>query len=112
MVTAATVVISMRVVGLLLISALMVVPVATAQLLAGSFRGHGRRRRCVIGLVVSTSGVVTSFYADTPSGGTIVLLAIAAFTVVACATALRTRVTRTRRTVVPALGTSRSVDGR
>ena len=110
-VTAATVVISMRVVGLLLISALMVVPVATAQLMAGSFRGTVAASM-LIGLLVSTSGVVTSFYADTPSGGTIVLMAIAAFTLVAGATALRTRVTRTRRTVVPALGTSRSLDGR
>jgi zinc transport system permease protein len=64
----------------------------------------------LIGLLVSTSGVVTSFYADTPSGGTIVLMAIGAFTLVACATALRTRVTRTRRTVGPDLGTSRSLD--
>jgi zinc transport system permease protein len=37
-VTAVTVVVSMRVVGLLLISALMIVPVATAQVLARSFR--------------------------------------------------------------------------
>lgn len=110
-VTAATVVISMRVVGLLLISALMVVPVATAQLMAGSFRGTVVVSM-LIGLVVSTSGVVTSFYADTPSGGTIVLMAIAAFTLVAFVTALRTRVTRTRRTVVPPLGTTGSVDAR
>ena len=38
LVTAITVVVSMRVVGLLLISALMIVPVATAQLVARSFR--------------------------------------------------------------------------
>ena len=101
-VTAATVVISMRVVGLLLISALMVVPVATAQLIAGSFRGTVAVSM-LIGLLVSTSGVATSFYADTPSGGTIVLMAIAAFTLVAGVTAARTRVTRTRRTAVPAL---------
>ena len=47
--TAVTVVVSMRVVGLLLISALMIVPVATAQLLTRSFRGTlvvGRRHRC------------------------------------------------------------------
>jgi zinc transport system permease protein len=66
----------------------------------------------LIGLAVSVSGVVTSFYADTPSGGTIVLMAIGAFTLVACATALRTRVTRTRRNVVPAMGASGSADGR
>ncbi len=110
-VTAATVVISMRVVGLLLISALMVVPVATAQLLAGSFRATVALSM-VIGLLVSTSGVVTSFYADTPSGGTIVLMAIGAFVVVAGATALRTRVTRSRRTSVPALEVEGRLDAR
>jgi zinc transport system permease protein len=83
-----TVVISMRVVGLLLVSALMVVPVATAQLLAGSFRGT-LLLSMAIGLVVSVGGVTTSFYADTPSGGTIVLLAIGLFAVVAAGTALR-----------------------
>lgn len=85
---AGTVVISMRVVGLLLVSALMVVPVATAQLLAGSFRGT-LLLSMAIGLVVSVGGVATSFYARTPSGGTIVLLAIGLFAVVAAATALR-----------------------
>jgi zinc transport system permease protein len=64
----------------------------------------------VIGLLVSTSGVVTSFYTDTPSGGTIVLMAIGAFVVVAAATALRTRVTRSRRTPVPALGVEGRLD--
>jgi zinc transport system permease protein len=110
-VTAATVVISMRVVGLLLISALMVVPVATAQLLAGSFRAT-IALSMVIGLLVSTSGVFTSFYADTPSGGTIVLMAIGAFVVVAGATGLRTRVTRARRTPTPALGVEGRLDVR
>ncbi len=110
-VTAATVVISMRVVGLLLISALMVVPVATAQLIAGSFRGTVAVSM-LIGLLVSTSGVVTSFYADTPSGGTIVLMAIAAFTLVAGVTAARARLTRTRRTALPALGMEGSADAR
>ena len=109
-VTAATVVISMRVVGLLLISALMVVPVATAQLLSASFRGTVVLAM-LIGLGVSASGVVTSFYADTPSGGTIVLMAIAAFAVVAGTTAARSRLTRGRRTAVPARAGEGSVDG-
>ncbi|HEU4912687.1 MAG TPA: metal ABC transporter permease [Actinomycetes bacterium] len=85
---AGTVVISMRVVGLLLVSALMVVPVATAQLLTGSFRAT-LLAAMGIGLVVSVGGVATSYYADTPSGGTIVLLAIGLFTVAATGSALR-----------------------
>ncbi|MGH2217803.1 metal ABC transporter permease, partial [Enterococcus faecalis] len=71
----------MRVVGLLLISALMIVPSAIAQLLARSFRTT-LALACVVGLVVSVAGTTTSFYAGTPSGGTIVLLAIALFLLV------------------------------
>jgi len=89
-VTAVTVVVSMRVVGLLLISALMIVPIATAQLLARSFRGT-----VVLGTLIAVAsavaGVLTSFSADTPSGGTIVLFAIGVFLVVAAGAALRDR---------------------
>ncbi len=76
--SAVTVVVSMRVVGVLLVSALMVVPVATAQLIATSFR-QTMAIGIAIGVVVSLGGVILSFYADTPSGGTIVLLAIGLF---------------------------------
>ncbi|MCU1394495.1 MAG: ABC-type Mn2+/Zn2+ transport system, permease component [Ilumatobacteraceae bacterium] len=76
--SAFTVVVSMRVVGVLLVSALMVVPVAAAQLIARSFR-MTFVVGIAIGVVVSVSGVVISYYADTPSGGTIVLLAIGVF---------------------------------
>ncbi len=94
-VTAMTVVVSMRVIGLLLISALMILPIASAQLLAASFRqtiaiGVG------IGLSVSVSGVTLSFYADTPSGGTIVLLAIAVFVLVALLRGARSALVRLR----------------
>ncbi|WP_342782434.1 metal ABC transporter permease [Vallicoccus soli] len=88
--TALTVVVSMRVVGLLLISALMVLPVATAQLLQGSFRGT-LALAVLVGVVVSTGGVVVSYQADTPSGGTIVLLAIALFALAAAWAGLRDR---------------------
>ena len=89
-VTAVTVVVSMRVVGLLLISALMIVPIATAQLLVGSFRATVALGT-TIGVVVSVAGVATSFSADTPSGGTIVLFAIALFLAAAGTAALRDR---------------------
>jgi len=89
--TAVTVVVAMRVVGLLLISALMIVPNATAQLVAGSFRS-AIRIAVIIGAVCSVGGVTTSFYADTASGGTIVLLAIALFLVASSYSALRGRI--------------------
>ena len=92
-VTSVTVVVSMRVVGLLLISALMVVPIATAQGLSRSFRAT-----VVLGTVLavaeSVAGVTISFYADTPSGGTIVLVAIAAFLLVSAWIGVRARVRR------------------
>jgi zinc transport system permease protein len=75
---ATTVVVSMRTVGLLLISALMVVPNAAAQQLCRSFRG-ALLTAVGVGVVTSSGGVAASFYADTPSGGTIVLLGIAVF---------------------------------
>jgi len=88
--TAVTVVVAMRVVGLLLISALMIVPNAAAQLLGTSFRSASRIA-VVVGVAASVGGVVTSFYANTPSGGTIVLLTIAVFLVAAGGTAIRGR---------------------
>ena len=86
--SALTVVVSMRVVGVLLVSALMVVPVATAQLLARSFRAT-YVGGIAIGATVSLAGVVAAYYLDTPSGGTIVLLAIALFATALLAGALR-----------------------
>lgn len=99
--TAVTVVVSMRVVGLLLIGALIVVPVATAQLLT---RGFGTTLALAVGLGmgVSVGGVTVSYYADTPSGGTIVLLALALFGVAVGVRGVREGVTRRRGTVVAA----------
>jgi zinc transport system permease protein len=92
---ACTVVLSMRVVGLLLISALMIVPSAVAQILARSFR-MTVYLACAIGVVVSVSGTTASYYAGTPSGGTIVLLAIALFLLVTAAAAIRDASARRR----------------
>jgi len=89
--TAVTVVVAMRVVGLLLISALMIVPNATAQLIAGSFRS-AIRMAVAVGVVCSVGGVTTSFYADTPTGGTIVLLAIALFLAASSYSAMHNRI--------------------
>jgi zinc transport system permease protein len=88
LVTAITVVVSMRVVGLLLISALMIVPVATAQLVARSFRTTVIVA-VVLGTVESVAGIWISYETDTPSGGTIVLAAIAMFLLMATASGAR-----------------------
>lgn len=93
--TATTVVISMRVVGLLLISALMIIPNAVSQQVARSFRGS-MLIAATVGVSVSVAGTTSSYYLGTPSGGTIVLLAVAVFIVAALA-ATTIRATHARR---------------
>ncbi|MHB1067741.1 MAG: metal ABC transporter permease [Candidatus Nanopelagicales bacterium] len=81
---AVVVVVGMRVVGLLLVSAIMIVPVAAAQQVTRSFRGTAVLA-IVIGLAASITGLVGSFYVEVPPGPTIVLVALAAFAVMAVA---------------------------
>lgn len=75
---AVTVTVAMRVVGLLLVSALMVVPVAAAQQLTRSFRATFAGA-VLIGVAVTLTGTVTTYYQDVPPGATIVLLALGVF---------------------------------
>jgi zinc transport system permease protein len=91
---AVTVVIGMRTVGLLLVSAIMIVPVAAAQQFTGSFRSTAVVA-VIIGLACSLLGLTTSFTLDVPPGPTIVLLALAAF-VLAAVTAYPLRRRRRR----------------
>jgi zinc transport system permease protein len=92
---AATITVSMRTVGLLLVSALMVVPVAAAQQVMRSFRGT-HLLAMLIGLVTAVMGVVTSFEADTAPGPTIVMLALAAFVVTTLARGVTLGLRRTQ----------------
>lgn len=75
---AVTVTVAMRVVGLLLVSALMVVPVATAQQVTRSFRAT-RLLACALGAAASVSGLVLAFYADVAPGAATVVLALGGF---------------------------------
>ncbi len=79
---AVTVSVAMRTVGLLLVSALLVIPVATAQQFARGFRAT-MLGAMVAGLLASVSGVVIAAYVDVPPGSTIVLVALAGFAVTA-----------------------------
>ncbi|MEI9906932.1 MAG: metal ABC transporter permease [Actinomycetota bacterium] len=78
--TAVTVTISMRVVGLLLVSALMIIPVASAQQLSRSFSST-RRIASLIGIAGALAGVIISFYVDLAPGALIVILIIGVFIV-------------------------------
>ena len=79
---AVTVVIGMRTVGLLLVSAIMIVPVAAAQQLASSFRST-MIGGVLVGLACSLVGLTSSFSLDVPPGPTIVLLALLVFVITA-----------------------------
>jgi zinc transport system permease protein len=79
---AVTVTVAMRTVGLLLVSALMVVPVATSQQLARSFRTT-LTGAMGVGVVAAVGGLLLSaalsVHATVAPGPTIVLLALAMF---------------------------------
>jgi len=75
---AVTVTVAMRTVGLLLVSALMVVPVATAQQLTRTFRST-LVASLAIGTAASVGGLLISVGAPVAPGATIVLLALAGF---------------------------------
>ena len=81
---AVTVTVAMRTVGLLLVSALMVVPVATAQQFTRSFRTTFMTA-CAIGVTACLAGIITSYNANVAPGATIVVLALAGFVVAAIA---------------------------
>jgi zinc transport system permease protein len=85
---ATTVAVSMRIVGILLIAALMVLPVIAASRIAQSMRTTFLLGMA-IGLGSVLAGLTVAYYADLPPGGTIVLIAAAAFLVTTGAGALR-----------------------
>lgn len=84
--TAVTVTTAMRSIGLLLVSALMVVPVAAAQLVTRGF-GSTMALSMALGLLSGIAGIVISGPSDTAPGATVVLVAIALFLVVAVGSA-------------------------
>jgi ABC-type Mn2+/Zn2+ transport system permease subunit len=101
---AATVIVTMNILGVTLIAAAIVIPAATARLLTVSFA-----RMLVLGTVIGALsgavGMYVSYYADIASGATIVLTAAALFAVVllaetgANARQLRDRLARQSRSI-------------
>lgn len=76
---ALSIVVSMRIVGVLLISSMMVVPVAASMNLAKSFRSS-IIVSVLIAMISVLSGITLSYYFDLASGGTIVLVSIVILT--------------------------------
>ncbi len=81
-----TIGLSMRIVGILLIAALMVLPVIAASRVARSMRGT-LLISMGIGVASVAVGLTTAYYADLAAGGTIVLAAAAAFGVASAVSA-------------------------
>jgi zinc transport system permease protein len=79
---ALTVSVSMRVVGVLLVSALMIVPVAIAQLTARSFRAT-MTTAMAVGAAVCVTGLSITYFHKLSPGATIVVLAIGVYALVA-----------------------------
>lgn len=75
---AVTVALSMRVVGILLVAALMVLPVSAAGRIAWSMRS-ALVIAMALGLGSALAGLTLAYYADLPPGGTIVLMAAGVF---------------------------------
>jgi zinc transport system permease protein len=73
--TALVVVVGMTIVGILLVSALMIVPVATAHLLRVGFKAT-MGWAVIFSMLAVLIGLVSSFYLDIAPGGTIVMTAI------------------------------------
>jgi zinc transport system permease protein len=85
---AVTIALSMRVVGILLIAALMVLPVTAASRIAWSLRST-LMLSMTIGLGSVLAGLTVAYYADVPPGGTIVLVCAAGAVAATAASVVR-----------------------
>ena len=70
--TAITVALSMRITGLLLISALIIIPAATATQIAKSFK-QTLIFAIIISVIAVITGIITSYYLDAATSGTIII---------------------------------------
>jgi len=69
-----TIVISIKVVGIVLVSALLIIPSAAALQITNNFK-RALLTAIIFGMVSSVGGLILSYFLDTPSGATIVLFA-------------------------------------
>lgn len=86
--SAITVAIACKVIGALLVSSLLVLPVATALLLTRSYAGTFRLS-IILGVLYTLTGITLSYYFDFRPGGTIVLCAVAGMLLLALFARLR-----------------------
>jgi manganese/iron transport system permease protein/iron/zinc/copper transport system permease protein len=85
-----TILVTMRVIGVLLISALLVTPAITARMLTNSF-GRMLWLSPLIGSVTAFLGTNISYHTNWPPGATVILVGASFFTVVFVATGVKGR---------------------
>lgn len=71
--TAITVVLAVKVVGIMLVSALLILPAVTALQIAKSFK-VAIAVASIVSIFSVLTGITLSFYADTPAGATVVMI--------------------------------------
>ncbi|MFV0633310.1 metal ABC transporter permease [Demequina sp.] len=98
--SAVTITASMRVVGVLLVSALMILPVAIAQLVTRSFT-RTMTTAMVVGVVLCLTGVSITLEHDLQPGSLIVVLGVALYVLVSIGASVVRRRRRRARTPQP-----------
>lgn len=78
---AASITITLRIVGVLLVSSLIAIPVATSLKVAKNFK-NSIFNAILFGEIAVIGGVVASFYLDLAPGGTIVIISIIEFLII------------------------------
>ena len=94
--TAVVVVGAMQIMGVILVAAMLVIPVAAATSVRGFKRSIGAA--VCAGLLATTTGVTLSYLYDIAAGGTIVLVAIGIYAAAKAGVRARRYVSRRRRT--------------
>ncbi|HJN85151.1 MAG TPA: iron chelate uptake ABC transporter family permease subunit [Patescibacteria group bacterium] len=87
---ATAVVLGVKILGIILVSALLLIPAATSRLLTGTFNSFFWVS-IVVSMLSVVLGLLLSFFLDAPSGATIILVATAVFFMVAIVTRVSTR---------------------
>ena len=96
LILAATIVVSMQVVGVTLIAAAIVIPPVIARLMTDSFKVM-ILLSTMVGIFCGFSGIYVSWYLDVSSGASVVLFSAVLFMLVMSYTIIKTRMTRWKR---------------
>ena len=95
---ALTIIINIRVVGIILVIALLTIPQATASLFSKSFKSI-IILAILFGILSSVGGLILSYFLNIPSGATIIFLSIMIFVFSRLFLALRSKLSATVRSI-------------